>query len=542
MNLCSILSVFILFLISQVSLADLPSCASSWGEQNLYNYHFADDTQTAEQAGLPADLDGNFGYANYLDRASELTPVSRQACKKKWTVLVFMAANNDLSPYAIWDLAEMEATFNREDRAASSSKIDVLVDVQTYLNTDLRRYHMFQSTTEFNKEHGLDYYQQQTLDRIESPVAYYQPTRLESTADQLKDFLLWGIQQYPSEHYMVIVWGHGQGFTSLEDSGLESSVFAGRFGGLAFQESSVDYLTTPALSRLLREVKDEALGPDRKIDVYASDACLMQMLEVAYEVSDSTKYIVGSAQTQTYLGLPYRHLFYEMNTGNRSRVRRFDERCGDDYICRLVHAMPDIVRISNDEKLGIQGYQDPMAHKKFTMSSIDSNALEDGFAKVLNRFSERMITYVHQVPGSKDLIRSVLNRSLRFVGEGAEATTAMLLLNQGLSDQLSFLEVNTDPYRAARRLQLSTQSMMVLIDNLSIASQNGEVYDLYFRLAQFRHTDRLSSVSLWLPKTLHDYNDRLADFQNSSLYRDMRELSGTPQTLWEEWLLEVLTD
>ena len=64
-------------------------------------------------AGLPADYDlardgqptpeGNRGYAAYAAR------VERRACRKPWSVLVYMAADNDLAPYAYLNLYEMEA-------------------------------------------------------------------------------------------------------------------------------------------------------------------------------------------------------------------------------------------------------------------------------------------------------------------------------------------------------------------------------------------------------------------------------------------------
>jgi hypothetical protein len=60
-------------------------------------------------------------------------------------------------------------------------------------------------------------------------------------------------------------------------------------------------------------VKHRSLG-GRPIDILAADACLMQMLEVANELSDQAEYIVGSAHLQNPFGLPYRTLFHDLNT------------------------------------------------------------------------------------------------------------------------------------------------------------------------------------------------------------------------------------
>lgn len=83
------------------------------------------------------------------------------------------------------------------------------------------------------------------------------------------------------------------------------------FGGIAFRQSSNSWLDIPGLKYAL----DSFARKNDVVDVYASDACLMQMLEVSYELSDSARFIVGSAQVQNFLGLPYRRIMYELNTG-----------------------------------------------------------------------------------------------------------------------------------------------------------------------------------------------------------------------------------
>ena len=43
------------------------------------------------------------------ERCQTVTPSDRTACYKDWTVLIYMAADNDLFPYAQLNLYEMEA-------------------------------------------------------------------------------------------------------------------------------------------------------------------------------------------------------------------------------------------------------------------------------------------------------------------------------------------------------------------------------------------------------------------------------------------------
>ena len=48
-----------------------------------------------------------------------------------------------------------------------------------------------------------------------------------------------------------------------------------------------------------------SLGDAGGVDVFASDACLMQMAEVAYEVRNVAKYMVGSEETEPGAGYNY---------------------------------------------------------------------------------------------------------------------------------------------------------------------------------------------------------------------------------------------
>jgi len=57
----------------------------------------------------------------------------------------------------------------------------------------------------------------------------------------------------------------------------------------------------------------EVLRQTGPVDVYASDACLMQMAEVAYEIRSFAKVIVGSQETEPGTGYPYNILLKNFN-------------------------------------------------------------------------------------------------------------------------------------------------------------------------------------------------------------------------------------
>ncbi|MES2963013.1 MAG: hypothetical protein V4760_03920, partial [Bdellovibrionota bacterium] len=113
------------------------SCKQAWKNKDLGAYDASTDSKI-EMAK------GNVGYSAYLDRVRKLG-VTRQSCYKDWTVLVYMAADNDLSPYAMWDLYEMEGAFASGRYAGSTMKSDLLVQADTKGPTGIRRFHMFQA-------------------------------------------------------------------------------------------------------------------------------------------------------------------------------------------------------------------------------------------------------------------------------------------------------------------------------------------------------------------------------------------------------------
>ena len=100
----------------------------------------------------------------------------------------------------------------------------------------------------------------------------------------------WAKARYPAKKYMLIVWDHGSGWLK-------------RGKGIALDDEYKDvygsphHINTPQMGLMLKEMGG--------VDVYASDACLMQMAEVVYELKNYTKYIVGSEEIEAGDGYTY---------------------------------------------------------------------------------------------------------------------------------------------------------------------------------------------------------------------------------------------
>jgi len=108
---------------------------------------------------------------------------------------------------------------------------------------------------------------------------------------QLAAFGKWVKANYPAKKYMLIVWNHGSGW---EMKGLDSFPAV---KGISYDDETNHNIDTVELGQAIREMGG--------VDIYASDACLMQMAEVVYELRNAAKLVVGSEENEPGDGWGY---------------------------------------------------------------------------------------------------------------------------------------------------------------------------------------------------------------------------------------------
>lgn len=110
-----------------------------------------------------------------------------------------------------------------------------------------------------------------------------QPLASMGAASTLGNFLSWGGQAYPADHYMVVFWNHGGGSIS----------------GVAFDELfDSDSLT-------LNELAEGLSIADVSFDIIGFDTCLMATLENAAALAPYGKYMVASEEYEPGGGWDY---------------------------------------------------------------------------------------------------------------------------------------------------------------------------------------------------------------------------------------------
>ncbi len=318
--------------------------------------------------------------------APAASPAAAPAAQREWLVLVFINGVNDLGILGFAD-----KSINDMEKVGSSDKVAVVTEFGILGADTATRNLKFQrgSKTLFIQKDA-------DTGAITSPVLYSSNDADMGSPAHLVRFVKRGIRQFPAKKVAVIVWNHGGGRA-----------------GIAWDDVSKNHMEVDQLGRAMSQIS-RALG--RKVDIFATDACLMQMAEVAYELKDSASVIVGSEEVIPGDSFPY------------------------DAILTPLAAAPGM----SDEALGsimVDAYGAYYASEKVTLSALRTSALP-GFLNLLNDWVQTVTsdpkafeaassaavvdgTYHFQAADSKDLydylegVNGLLPRSPAAVGAGS---------------------------------------------------------------------------------------------------------------------------
>src|SRR5713226_3796945 len=163
-----------------------------------------------------------------------------------WTVMLFMNGKSALECSALKNLQELAAV-------GSTEQVNFLVE--------LGRPAQSNGCASFPSWHGTQRYRiTRNMSLADRPVGPENPSFGDmGSAKYLADFVRWGMDRYPADHYLLVIWGHRNGADPETGSKLPESL-----------------------------VHDELLPlfPNRKLDVLGYDSCHMASIETAYAMRD----------------------------------------------------------------------------------------------------------------------------------------------------------------------------------------------------------------------------------------------------------------
>jgi len=231
---------------------------------------------------------------------------------KPWTILIYMAADNDLNYFAWKNLKQMELI-------GSNENINIIVQLNIPGNNKTKRY-----IIKKNK-------------RVLSLEANNIQEKLNSGSHQtLTNFANWGIRNFPADNYALILWNHGTGaidphfgrainpadlfylnptdnkfeidrgisYVTLIYNEIYKHIRTDGKRGICFDDSFKSYISNRDLDIALSDIVKKTLN-GKKLALIGFDACLMSMIEVSSICKNYAEYFVASQELEYGAGWKY---------------------------------------------------------------------------------------------------------------------------------------------------------------------------------------------------------------------------------------------
>lgn len=226
-----------------------------------------------------------------------------------WTLIIWSAGDNNLEEALVDDINQMERGHT------GSPNVNVLVQLDRESEDGSWRYEI---------QPGDD------PDEIESKLVGHSDEELDSgNWKNYAAFGEWATVCYPAQQYMSVIEGHGGGWSPPEDADGDSDDEE-RTGGrtreegdpprlIAPDDTNGTEMSMPDLKRALAHIRESARREGdptwrNRLKIYGSDACLMQTVEVLKSLTDTARFIVGSAELEPGPGWPYYTVIEDLTT------------------------------------------------------------------------------------------------------------------------------------------------------------------------------------------------------------------------------------
>ena len=210
------------------------------------------------------DVKGIPPVSNYSEQSSSVT--TRQAkAQEDWTILIYMCGNN-------LETKQGEATKNLNEIMAANLPENINVIIQTGGTLKWR-----------NNIVSSNYCERYKIDNHKMVRLAQLPQADMGDSKTLSDFLSWGVENYPAQKTMALIWDHGSGSVN----------------GVAFDELyGNDSLTLPELDNAFSHVSS-------KFEIVGFDACLMETVDTAEILAKYARYLIASEDVETGEGWNY---------------------------------------------------------------------------------------------------------------------------------------------------------------------------------------------------------------------------------------------
>ncbi len=192
--------------------------------------------------------------------------------------MAYISARNNLALEALNDLDEMEL-------AGSQDRMNVVVEInrikgEPVFNPFASQQETLPEENDWTGARRIFVLKDLQKGKINSKILSFEENADGGDWKRLAGFIKWAKQNYPAGRYVLIVGGHGSGWRGVKIPSAK---------GIGYDEVSKNHISPAELGEAIRQAGG--------VDVYASDACLMQTLETLYELRGAVKYALGSQES-----------------------------------------------------------------------------------------------------------------------------------------------------------------------------------------------------------------------------------------------------
>lgn len=440
--------------------------------------------------------------------------LQRDRCFKEWLVVIYMAADNSLSPYSYRDLWEMQA-------AGSSLEVDTVAFHDSANQDGFRYYHIAHRAHQHDYRLDLPaFVQAQELDEatpeqqeeaylnahgpelVVSPAVETLPEGNSASRESIAAFLQWALTHYPSRRVLFVGWSHGAGFAAPAEEGAKRFRFA-------VDLAQHDYLPVSEVTSAVREAQAKYRG-GTPFDVFGSDACLNQQVEFGFEWLGLADYVFGSSTIVQNKGFNYRSLLGTFNRAPQAPT------------ADLARKIPALYGRSVTERAGhkYSSYYDPNATMAtWTMSELPA------LKRAWETLADRLNAWVEAAAGVErtnriEELKKTFARGLRLGGTSTD-----------MYNLLQVLEVWAKGARDANRDGQADfwQSVCAAINGANDALENS-VWARFIGSAYQQGLVLTSKgVAIWLPASASEYRQLFPTFARSQFY------AGAPPQALSTW-------
>lgn len=335
--------------------------------------------QQQDQPDISAPVQSNF-----------TPPAPATGPGQTWTILLYQDADDKILEKDIY------VDLNEAERVGSSDRVNIVAQIDRYAGaysgdgnwSGTRRYYITQDND---------------LETVNSQIMEEMGEVNMGDGQSLVDFVQWAAQNFPADHYVLILSDHGLGWPggwsdpSHQGSGSTNAPLASRLG---------NHIYLNELDAALR-LSREAAGIDR-FEIIGMDACLMAQLEVLAALQPHGRLAIASEETEPALGWAYASFLGDLVINPDMSAEELSQRIVASYIeddQRIADPAARADFLSQGSPLGgIFGYNPAspdqiiaQLEQKITLSAVDLDQLPalmrsvNNFAFALQEEDQRLV-------------------------------------------------------------------------------------------------------------------------------------------------------